>query len=818
VLTSLSSSVSNHDSTASVISAEQLVKQQQQQFMAQQQAALQQQQQQQQNRTRLPSIATNTATAATTTTLVLASTPTSSTTSPRYQLPGGGGGGGASTPTSLLNGSRSNSTASRSVLVPLSDRRVTRLSSADVLVGASPSLSALPLGSPLPPSIALTSIITSGTESISRCDELRLLWRLGWPVGLATMLRAGMLLTDIAVLGHASTEWLAGGSAAMVWMGLTGAFLWRGFGGVLGSLGAQAFGAGVFRLVGIWLQVALLFATLSALLVSVLWVHTEPLLLALGVESSIASLSGTFALWSLAWLPALVWLELLVRYFQSQQVILPALVLHAVFLPINVLLQLLLVHGVPKGSMPSFLSPHLHDNGWDSGLGIKGSPIATAVVRWAMLLCFWTYTCVWKRLHVQTWLAGWNFRRSGALHPARVRHFLRAHALPAFGACLLEELPLAAHLTSSSSASGSSTFAARALGVQHASQELLSFLVAVLLSGPAAAVQIRVSSYLAVRNASSARQVGLLGAQVLVGLGLLAAALLMALRSVVGVVYSNDQALIDLAERCALLLGGCMLALAVLHACVAVLHAQGRSALVAQAFGLGSSLVAVPLAALLSFGPSTHLGLRGLWVGLLTGYVFSASVVLVALLCWTDWQAQAEEALWRAAHRKRAITAGEDDPARKEARGLDEQLKRLQYQQQQQQFGGSDGGMLTGEAPLRRKRRKRRPRNNPMSPVINGVRNASSAAVNGGGPVRLTAGDLEQGPGSEVPSASVSDTDGDFGTDDGLTDYDDDDEYDEFEEEEAWNAEEIAFRAQELEKQRAALIAQQQATAAATIG
>jgi hypothetical protein len=192
-------------------------------------------------------------------------------------------------------------------------------------------------------------------------------------------------------------------------------------------------------------------------------------------------------------------------------------------------------------------------------------------------------------------------------------------------------------------------------------------------------------------------------------------------------------------------------------------------------------------------------------------------VVLVALLCWTDWQAQAEEALWRAAHRKRAVTAGEDDPARKEARGLDEQLKRLQYQQQQQQFGGSsDGGILTGEALPRRKRRKRRPRNNPMSPVINGVRNASSAAVNGGGlPVRLTAGDLEQGPGSEVPSASVSDTDGDFGTDDGLTDYDDD-EYDEFEEEEAWNAEEIAFRAQELEKQRAALIAQQQA--AATIG
>jgi len=648
----------------------------------------------------------------------------------------------------------------------------------------------------LPPSIALASI-TDKSERIERREELRLLWHLGWPVGLAALLRAAMTLTDLAVLGHCSTEWLAGASAALVWLQLTGMILSRAFGGALGPLCASAFSAGAFRLVGFWLQIALVFSTLSALLVSVAWVHTGSILSGMGVEEGVANQAGEYALWAQIYLPAMVWLELLLRYFHAQQAsFLPGLVLYALSLPLNLLVQMLLVQGVPRGWFPSFLSASLHDHGWD-GLGVKGSAIATAVTRWGMLLLFWGWACGWKRLHAQTWTAcgGWNLStRTGAMHRARVRVFLREHVLPALGGCLVEEVPLAtlallatclpdAPGDDADVDRGGLATATKAIVVQHVSMELLAFLSAPL-AALSFATQERTAYFLSSRSVAAAKQVAVLGGQIMLALGVVGCGTLMSLRSVMGYTYSSSPAVVSLAERGALLLGGVLMALGVFYALVAVLHAQGRSNAVALSFGAGNWMVALPLAGALAY--SAGLGLRGLWIALLSGYVSSIIILAVELSFRTDWEKQAEEALWRLKYRQRLAAAGEDDPARKEleaaaaiAAGKD----------------GKPGG-----------RRKRRKRNNPMSPVGNRSANTTLTGASGVGGGAGATGDAEAEPSVVAPEFS----DGDLtaspsasrgGSDDEYEDDDDDEE-----QEEVWNAEEIAYKQQQLlvEQQRAA--------------
>lgn len=289
---------------------------------------------------------------------------------------------------------------------------------------------------PLTRTITLTTI--SASEAPSAKDELRSIWRLGWPVAMALLFRVAMSVTDVAVLGHKDTDFLAASAAALIWINVTSAFLYRAYGSALNTLCSQAYGAGNFTLVGYWLQQGLLFSSLSSLVVALLWWFTEDVLRAIDIDPKIAALGGTFARWSILWLVPQIWMECLQRYFQAQHVIFPSLVLNAIFVLINAGLNLLLIFGLPSGWWPAFLGRALHSDGW-AGLGFIGSPIATAISRWSMVLVFWAWTCAWKRYHAKTWANGWALNRREALHPQRVRQYLLQQCLPsAIGVCLEE--------------------------------------------------------------------------------------------------------------------------------------------------------------------------------------------------------------------------------------------------------------------------------------------------------------------------------------------------------------------------------------------
>ena len=81
-------------------------------------------------------------------------------------------------------------------------------------------------------------------RSIDRRHELRLFATLGAPNALMAASRIAQLLTDQAVLGHLSSEYLDASSLALLWMNLTMQMCVRGLKGAVNTLVSQAIGAG----------------------------------------------------------------------------------------------------------------------------------------------------------------------------------------------------------------------------------------------------------------------------------------------------------------------------------------------------------------------------------------------------------------------------------------------------------------------------------------------------------------------------------------------------------------------------------------------
>ena len=50
---------------------------------------------------------------------------------------------------------------------------------------------------------------------------------LQWPMSLSIACRLALLITDVAILGHLGTSFLAGASLAQVWQIVTSTFIWQ---------------------------------------------------------------------------------------------------------------------------------------------------------------------------------------------------------------------------------------------------------------------------------------------------------------------------------------------------------------------------------------------------------------------------------------------------------------------------------------------------------------------------------------------------------------------------------------------------------------
>lgn len=223
--------------------------------------------------------------------------------------------------------------------------------------------------------------------------EARAILRIAIPAALTQLGMMGLWVIDYMMLRH-SVE--AQDAAALGRMWISGTSL-IGMGLLFGldPILAQAWGARDAKRLGDGLQQGLFLCLLLSIPFAITYTFTEVVLVALGQNPAICVDAEHYALVQIPSLPLFFGITVLRQFLQARGIVRPAMFVVLSALPLNALLDWVLIHG------------HL---GFPA-LGVVGTGIATAVIQGYVFLAL-AFVILKGRLHEGAW-EGWrreNFR------------------------------------------------------------------------------------------------------------------------------------------------------------------------------------------------------------------------------------------------------------------------------------------------------------------------------------------------------------------------------------------------------------------------
>jgi MATE family multidrug resistance protein len=186
------------------------------------------------------------------------------------------------------------------------------------------------------------------------------------PMVCVFLLQCSLLIISGMVVGHLSELELAGVSIATQFAGMTGSSLLIGMAGALETFCGQAFGAKQYHMLGVYLQRAVFVLYLICVPVAIVWWNVSPLLQLLDQDPLISELAGQYARCLIPMLFGVATFQPLVRFLQTQSVVLPLPLLAITIITFHVPLCWLLVYNL--------------------GLGFRGAAIACSISNWLTVL------------------------------------------------------------------------------------------------------------------------------------------------------------------------------------------------------------------------------------------------------------------------------------------------------------------------------------------------------------------------------------------------------------------------------------------------
>ncbi|KAF4610818.1 hypothetical protein D9613_007273 [Agrocybe pediades] len=348
-----------------------------------------------------------------------------------------------------------------------------------------------------------------------------------------------------------------------------------------------------------------------------LWYYIEPVLLAFGQPGHLARDVQQFLRILIIGAPGYVGFESLKKYLQCQGIMGASTTVLIIVSPINIALNILLVHYTP--------------------LGVLGSPFAVSITYW---LCFFTlgiWTC-YSSVHRQNGTWG-GFNLVAALDPAGCFDFLKlalpgilmvgtewaAFEIVALAAGRLGEIPLAAQ------------------SIIMTTDQILN----TLPFGIGVAASARVGNLIGARSAPRAKIAAHAAALLSVVVGSVVMIAMIASKDVYGLLFSDDIDVVRLVSKVMPLVASFQVADGLAGSCGGVLRGQGRQHLGAFFNIVAYYVLALPMGITLAFHPKTHLGLQGLWIG----QVVALFIVGIGEYCvvWlgTDWDKEIQKAIER---------------------------------------------------------------------------------------------------------------------------------------------------------------------------
>lgn len=127
----------------------------------------------------------------------------------------------------------------------------------------------------------------------------------------------------------------------------------------------------MYKMLGIYLQASCIISICFSVIISIIWVYTEPILVLLHQDPQISKTAALYIKYLIPGLFAYGFLNNILRFLQSQSVVMPLVVCSVIPLLIHIGTTYALVH-------------------WTS-LGFKGAPLAASISLWISVLMLATH-------------------------------------------------------------------------------------------------------------------------------------------------------------------------------------------------------------------------------------------------------------------------------------------------------------------------------------------------------------------------------------------------------------------------------------------
>ncbi|XP_078181318.1 protein DETOXIFICATION 19-like [Carex rostrata] len=436
-----------------------------------------------------------------------------------------------------------------------------------------------------------------GLEKIVDVEEAKGQLLFALPMILTNMSYYAITLVSVMFAGHLGDAELAGATLGNSWGTVTGLALMTGLSGSLETLCGQGHGAKLYRMLGIYLQSSLIISTAFCILVSLLWFFSEEILLLLQQQPEVAHMAGVYLKWLIPGLFAYGGIQCILRFLQTQTVVMPLVVCSLVALLAHVLITYLLVHVF--------------------GLGFVGTGIAGSISLWISFLMLVGYVKYCKDFN-HTW-EGFSMEAFEHILPS-MKLAVPSAIMVCFEYWAFEILVLLAGLMPNSELSTS-------LIAMCVNTEAITYMITY---GFSAAVSTRVSNEIGAGNIQKAKNAVSVTLKLSILLALTIILLLAICHNLWASLFSSTQDIITAFASMTPLLATSILFDSAQGVLSGVARGCGWQHLAAWTNLVAFYFIGMPLAILFAFKLEFYA--KGLWMGLICGLACQATILLIITL------------------------------------------------------------------------------------------------------------------------------------------------------------------------------------------
>ncbi|KAL4332316.1 hypothetical protein GQ457_07G016610 [Hibiscus cannabinus] len=415
-------------------------------------------------------------------------------------------------------------------------------------------------------------------------------------------------IISVVMVGHLGQLSLSSIAIAVSFGSVTGFSVLFGMSGALETLSGQAYGAQQYGKLGTQTYTAIFSLVLACLPLTVLWIFMGKLLALIGQDPLISEEAGKLIIWLIPALYAYATLQPVVRFFQTQSLIMPLLVSSCFTLCFHVLLCWALV--------------------FKCGLNNQGAALAISISYWTNVISLVLYMMFSDACSKTLVPISMDVFRG-------VREFFR-FAIPSASMICLEWwsfellIILSGFLPNPQLETSVTSVCLATMSTLYPIPE-----------GIGAAVSTRVSNELGAGNPRSARIAAFTALTIAVLQSVTVSAALVSSRHVFGYVFSNDREVVDYVTNRAPLLAVSVILDSLQVVLSGISRGSGWQDLGAYINLAAYYLCGTPVAVILGFW--VQMRGKGLWIGIQSG-AFLQIILLSAITCCIDWHKQARKA------------------------------------------------------------------------------------------------------------------------------------------------------------------------------